>query len=374
MGFANIIGIGRFRVGTRPTKRRRNARWAAFLISFAVLWAVVVVWNPSNVFAAIADPDTINIEDVRAYDSVLEANDLLIIVEYNLAYSSTPAELISDAYLGRFRRGTAELNAVDPFAFNDNGYGRGIFSLYWTAAQKTTDSIEFNDTNSEAYTVTLQGKIGVFPGGVPTTTTNTILWQDATDTRNLLEAQIAALARKFEQDSGWADDTDFDDLIESPGGTDQLTSRGVGTGEEYFGNAVPQLRSMIPGLFSSGVSSPDFTEETFDKSYSEDLKGFWATDGAWVDTKFTTLADRYQVPKRTLTSLVAIAFMMIIVWFTSKLLDGTDRGWQFGVMTVALTLPMFTAVGWIPLEVTMIIATVAVLGITWTLWGRRAGG
>ena len=355
-----------------PQRHRRNLRGYDFLETLALLWAMVVLWNPGNVFA-IADPTSISIEDTRAYDSVLEPGDLLVIVEYNVVYASTPADLISDAYIGRFRRGTADLNATEPFAFNDNGYGRGIFSLYWTEAQKTAGSIEFGDTNNESYTVTLPGKTGVFPGGVPPTTPSTILWQDATDTRALLEAHITDLARKLEADAGWADSADFDDLIESPAGINQLTSGGVGSGEEYFANAIPQSRSMVPDLYTSGITSPDFTEEIHGTSYADDLDKFWDGDGNWVDAKWQTLADRYKVPKSTITSLVAVLIMMVIVWFTAKLLDGTDRGWQFGVMTVALTLPMFAAVGWVPMEVTMIVATMAVLGVTWTLWGRRAG-
>ena len=126
---------------------------------------------------AIADPASISIENVRAYQSVLETGDLLVVVKYDLVYASTPTELINNAYVGRFMRGAAELNSDDPFPFNDNGYGVGIFSFYWTPDEVLDSSIEFNDTNTEGYSVNFQGKLGVFPGSIPLTSTTTITWR-----------------------------------------------------------------------------------------------------------------------------------------------------------------------------------------------------
>ena len=54
----------------------------------------------SNVLA-IDDPTSISIEDVKAYDGVITSGDLLMVVEYNLAYGSPPPETINQAYLGR---------------------------------------------------------------------------------------------------------------------------------------------------------------------------------------------------------------------------------------------------------------------------------
>lgn len=104
----------------------------------AVLAGTVAALALAGVVHAIANPDTIAITQVRAFDSVLEGGDLLMVVEYNLAYSSIPDEVISDAFLGRFIRSSTELKNVEPFAFNDKGYGLGIFSLYWSASEQTS--------------------------------------------------------------------------------------------------------------------------------------------------------------------------------------------------------------------------------------------
>jgi len=357
-------------VDTYTTKHRRLwiaglILWLAFVLVLVGLWA----WITATIVYAIANPDTIAIEDVRAYSTVLTDDDLLVVVEYNLAYASLPTEVITDAYIGRFKRGTEELNQTEPFAFNDKGYGRGIFSLYWTPAEVTASSIEFSNPNSESYTVSLEGKIGVFPGSVPSVETSTINWQDVTITKTLLFAQIAFLAKKFENDPGWNDDPAFADLIENPGGEGQLTT----TGENYFAGAIEHLSSMIPSLFTSGQAAPDFVETAFTSSYEDDLNSFW--DGNWVDTRFQLLADRFEVPKRSITTVFALFWMLLIAWFVSaRLLSGVNDSQAFGLATVALTLPMFTAVNWVPLPIAMTVAFICLLGIGWTLWLRRAGG
>jgi hypothetical protein len=347
----------------RPLRQipcRRTWAWAV-----AIALALGIALIPTSALA-IADPDTINIEDVQAFDGVLEANDLLVIVKYTLSYSSIPSEVINDAYLGRFLRGTTELRAVEPFAFNDKGYGLGVFSIYWNASQKSTDSIEFNNTNSEDYKLILQGKPGVFTGSVPTTTTGTIVYQDAADTKDLLFSTIQSLATALENNAGWS--ANSQDLISTTSGVIQLTS----TGENYFSNAIPQLQSMVPDIFSSGTTSADFTEDTFDDAFDDSIDSFW--DGNWVDARFDNLAAQLKVPKNVLTALFATFFMGLIAWFLgSKILGNTEQAGAFGLLTFAVTLPMAAAVDWFPREVVLIIALTGVLGIGFVLFLRRAG-
>ena len=352
---------------------KKKPHWRGF---FTLCIGVVVAWISFIVVyetaLGISNPTSITIVDVRAYDSVLEADDLLVVVEYNLPYAVIPDEIISDAYLGRFLNGTTELTSVEPYAFNDKGYGRGIFSFSWSPAQKATASIEFDNPDAEPYLVSLQGKPGVFPGTAPSITSPTIDWQDSSNTTNLLYAQVSDLAYKFENDPGWNDETDFDDLIESPGGVLQLTSAGRGSGEEYFSNAIRELQSMIPAIFSSGTSAPDFSESPINQSYENDLNTFW--DGNWIGTHFDTLATTYDAPRGVITALIATLFIGLIAFFSANLLGQNAEAAGFGMMTMAVTLPMFTAINMVPLNFTIVTTFVlGVLGIGWVVFLRRAG-
>ena len=318
--------------------------------------ALLLVLMPGQAFA-IADPDSITLETVQAYSGVLEAGDLLVVVHYDLAYTTTPTEQIADAYFGRFFRGTTELNAVEPFPFNDRGYGVGIFSLYWTASQVTNDSIEFEDTNSESYSVSLQGKVGVFPGSAPSSTTNTITWRAASNTEDLLFADIAELANTLEQDAAWV--VNSRDLIDRFGGQEALTS----AGETYFASAIPNLQVMIPDLFSSAATTPTFIERDHERVYSDRLQEFWA--GTWVDTRFVNLATTLRMPKIMLTTMFAFTMMMAAAAGVYKLSEGTAYGLEFSIMSMAVSLVLWTVVGFVSMEVTAMVTFFAVLGLGW---------
>ncbi len=333
------------------------------LIIGGVTAAVLV---PAATVSAIDNPTTISIEDVRAYDGVLVTDDLLLVVEYNIVYASTPTETIDQAFLGRFKRDGTEYASVEPYPYNDKGYGRGVFSLYWSKEQKEADSIEFENPNGESYTITFQGKVGVFPGTAPGTTTATIDWRDSSRTQDELFSHIRALANAFQNDSGWSDNIP---LISTSADIIQLTAKG----EDYFSNAVPSLGSMIPSIFSSGVTSPDDTVSEHSREFEDELKNFWATDGSWVDERLQNLSDTFRMPKSVITSLLSLFIISGVIWGCARLMDNTTLGWEFGLMTTAVTLPLLTAVNWMPMGVTMSVALFAVLGIGWTLFLRRAG-
>ena len=337
------------------------------MIKVLVIFAVILlgVVTGGRVFA-IADPTTISIEDVRAYDGVLSSGDLLLVVEYDLVYASTPTETIDQAYLGRFKRAGTEYASVEPYAYNDRGYGRGVFSLYWTKAQKEADSIEFSNPNAEVYEITFQGKVGVFPGTAPSTTTGTIDWQETTDTATELFSHVRSLANSLQQDAGWSDNIP---LISTTADIIQLSAKG----EDYFTNAIPSLGSMIPSIFSSGLSTPDDTATEHSKGFEAEVETFWDTEGAWVDTRFDNLAETFKMPKRVITSILSLFIITGVVWGCAKLMGESDRGWEFGLLTIAVTLPLLTAAAWMPMGVTMSVALFALLGIGWTIFLRRAG-
>jgi len=332
----------------------------------AILLGAIGSAIPGGRVFAIADPTTISIEDVRAYDGVLSSGDLLLVVEYDLVYASTPTETIDQAYLGRFKRAGTEYASVEPYAYNDKGYGRGVFSLYWTKAQKEADSIEFSNPNAEVYEITFQGKVGVFPGTAPSTTTGTIDWRETTDTATELFNHVQALANSLQQDADWSDNIP---LISTTADIIQLSAKG----EDYFTNAVPSLGSMIPSIFSSGLSTPDDTATTHSKDFESEVETFWDTEGAWVDTRFDNLAETFRMPKRVITSILSLFIITGVVWGCAKLMGESDRGWEFGLLTIAVTLPLLTAAAWMPMGVTMSVALFALLGIGWTIFLRRAG-
>lgn len=351
----------------RVGKRVMLKRLRRLIKPLAGLLGLTAALAPAALMA-IADPDSpgASITSAYAYSGVRETGDLLLIVRYDLPYATTPTVPVSDAYVGRFLRGTSELNSVEPFPFNDRGYGNGIFSLYWTNSQRTTDSIEFSNTNSENYIVGLTGKAGQFPGTVPSASTTAILWRDSTRTVPLLTQDILQLGQDLENNTEWRTPT-IQLLLTSITGTATLTS----TGENFFSSAVPNLQTMVPDIFSSAAQSPEVFARTFQKSYKANLDNIWT--GNWVRTRFQNLADTLQVPRSFLEGLAVFVLMAVVAIAVAKVTADTHHGLELGLMSMAATLPLFTAAGMISMTVTMVVALLAVLGISWTFFLRRAG-
>ena len=343
------------------SRRRRWYHWAAAGSAFLL---VVLAIYPA-VARAIDDPTSITIERVLAYQGVLEASDLLVVVKYDIQYASLPSEDIGDTYIGRFRRGTSELASVEPVSFNDRGWGVGAFSFYWTADQVTSDSIEFSDTNSEGYTITLQGQPGQFPGQAPSSTTTTITWQSTSNPLRDLFDDVVTLATELEQDARWI--TNSYDLIAPSFGQQRLTANG----ESYFTSAIPNLHSMIPLIFEAGTSVPSVIEREHQRSYDDTLDSFWA--GTWVLTRFENMALWFRVPIEVVKAGFAFFFMALIAFGTTRLFGESEDGAVFGMSTFAVSIPLFASVDLLSLTATMIIISLAVVGIGFALFLRRAG-
>lgn len=328
-------------------------------VSVVLALLVVAVWCAGKVLA-ITDPDTLSVISVRAYSGVLESGDLLVIVKYDVAYGSLPSETITETFVGRFLAGGSEVNSVEPVAFNDRGWGVGIFSFYFDAAAVVTDSIEFENTNSETYEVAIQGKPTAFVDP-PKVVSAGLTWRDATDTIALLQQDIADLAQELENDADWV--ANNVDLIGSASsGQTALTT----DGEDYFARAIPNLSAMVPDLFSTSLTTPTFFERDHGDSFDAELRSFW--DGTPVDDGFQAFADMFQMPKSVAKALIGFGILALVV----MVVQVKSRSVEMGVMSAAFMLAILTAGSFFTLTMAALITFLAVLLLGWTIWLRRA--
>src|SRR5690606_4453945 len=146
--------------------------------------------------------------------------------------------------------------------FFANGYGEGVFSFYFTPDQ--VDSLAL--VHGGPYTVRLQGSPSLF--AVPPTINNgSIEWRHQLVTKLRLREDLVRLAQDLE--AAWV--VDSVNLIETTPEGNVFTT----AGDTYFSNSIPDLRLMIPQLFSGRAVAPRFDEREFDKSYAEQLREFW---------------------------------------------------------------------------------------------------
>jgi len=198
---------------------------------------------------AIANPDDIQILSVFVYEDCLEVGDRGILVDYFVDYAALPSETIAEAYLVAFldTDGTTQLASVMPYPFVDNGYGRGIAWIYFSAAQATTYSLEV--ASSSLYRVRLVGNPTVPSGWVgdpPSVIASIDLWQTEGDPAVILALRVLYYAGVLGTAWGY-------DLLQTTAFGNRLSA----LGETYFTNAIPYLRIMAPGAFASGTVEPD---------------------------------------------------------------------------------------------------------------------
>ena len=312
--------------------------------------------------AAISDPDLLLLNTVRGYTGVIETGDLLVTVAYTLNYSVLPTETVNTAYIGRFLRGSSELNQKRPPPFNNRGYGLGFFGFYWTATERAADSVEFNDPNGEAYEVRLQGKPGVFPGAPPSIATTTIIWRNT----SLLEADITEIAFTLEQDAAWV--ANQVDLVGSFAGRTVFTS----SGETYFSQTVANLSAMVPNLFTLSITSPAVFERDDDERPHEAELGRFLDNTSFSDF-FGPMARTLNLDEIYVRSIFSLVLIILIVLAIRQALSDVPNGTEFALATTALTIPLFASWGMLSFTIAGIVAFLAFAAIGWALFGRRAG-
>jgi hypothetical protein len=217
-------------------------------LSVTIAVALLLLF-PAVVSAAPLAPVTLAFDetssDVVAFRDLQATGDMLVAAEYNIAYSTTPADSTSVNYIFRLKNGTTTLATTTPYPYTDSGYGKGVVSVYLTAAQVTAASL--GAWPFSGLTLELSGNPTIFTT-VPTTTLTLASGNYSTSSgqstnQTQLNTKVLGAAN----------------LLEIAWGVDLLTDTGrinATAGAIYFTNAIPDLRLMAPDAFSVSTETP----------------------------------------------------------------------------------------------------------------------
>ena len=322
---------------------------AALVLAFILLLFLV---TPA---LAIPNPDSgPTIESVSIYRHTLETDDTLIVVQYYLDYTTNPSETINQAFFGRFMSADgSELANVAPYAYYDKGYDHGIFSMYLDASY-----VSYWNTGC---TVRFEGNPMLdWAGTPPSTTTSTLNWHATSTsqaTRLLLGSDIIQIANSLS--NYWS--------------VALTTETAIGTllssyGEQYFTNAIPNLRTMCPNIFSGGVVAPVYEEKEFTKSYRDTLLGRW--DGTMTGNALQGLSDWTTIPLTVVKGFLWFIPVCIIAYYTAMAV----KDLRPALFLVLLTLPLGNLLGMLSLTLTMVVALFCILALGFALFYRPASG
>lgn len=206
---------------------------------------------------AIANPDSISVESVKAYVGVWEAGDMLFVVEHRVMYTTEPTEDPSDAFLVGVWKSTVkgpDRPIID--------YQHNFLSIYLTLAQVTSFGYVINDELK----IRVMGNpslFGTLTEGVNMRTYtlsagNWLQGSSMTQTRQYLADWSIILAKVFEV--SWTVT-----LLTS---ADKLNT----TGKMIFEEAIPGLQSICPSIFQVSASYPEMPAAPGAKTFEATLK------------------------------------------------------------------------------------------------------
>ena len=327
------------------TKRGKTTRTASRIIGL-IAALVVFLCYPIVALAADTAPDDLSIESTIASRNLVETDDILFTVHFEVDWDDSgnyPDEgAIDKTFLIQLIDSGTQITTVAPYPFYNDGYGQGIVSFYFSAADAGLLSWEY------PYTIRITSQPGWITPIVSYdyTMSNSDYCDDTDqdDNHEWLAEWIIDAAEDIE--SAWG----ISDTLTTVSINDVLTE----TGESYFGRVIPGLRYLCPELFTVNMMSPGWEDETWSHDNEDAVEGQWDESGNWVDNALSGI-DELVGGRFILLNFVVLAGVLAVMmvsfarWQTARpgLLLGllipviaTDQG-MFEVAALAFIAFLF---------------------------------
>lgn len=328
----------------------------------AVALTLLIALGVSPVFA-IDQPDNISVDSSRAFVDVIESGDFLFIAQFTVGYddcnsastTGCPSETIAEAFLGHLldtdgltvlRSSVTSLSTAHTF----NGYGAGVFSVYFSAADATTLGI----VTSTDHFMQIAGQPVVFGSSPPTAT----LQVSAESAASVVGTHI--LNRALNLENSW----DINLLTSSD-------TKMNAAGEDYFAKVVPNLRLIAPNIFGAAIDSSQFlNDKEFNSTVRDDFTAFGAgfqfIDG--YNDQFDLMESEFGTPKTVVKTLIALALTAVAILIVTKATDDP----RIGALAFPVIFPVGIIMGFGVLEFVAIATLFAAIGIAWIVFLKSA--
>lgn len=297
-------------------------------------------------------PDTLEVIDCAAFHDLLESDDLLVAVHYNIDYSITgePAEPADDLFLIRLMDGADELGSVVPYPYYNDGYAEGITALYWSAAAAPAWE--------GVYTVEIQGS-PVAWGTPPDASLALGDWSGfdgPTDNQQALYEWMIDAVQSLE--TNWTVT-----LLESTDAGTVLNE----TGTSYLTGAITGLQALCPDLFWIRATEMDTDERAWGTGQADLYEARF--DGTWVGDGLDGVADMFGVTPQLIGGLlfVLLPFLAVVVLCERSFFTSTPA-----LIALPLLMGMAALLGFFSMWVFAIAIICFVLLIGYVLFFRTS--
>jgi len=325
-------------------------------LTIAILLTFIYIICAGTYVYAVDGPDEGPevLRSIYMYRHCIEPDDLLLLCEYNIDYTVDPGIDIDDAFSTKFLDTDDSVIAVGGFYNYTGEYGRGVTSIYLTAAQVTTGSITWGSTG---YKFVITGNPILPPpetwsGSLPYMESEDFEWSSATtyaETSEEVQSRVLELADRLEKD--W--DINLVNL-----GVSKLEENGA----SYFRTVIPNLWSIAPGLFLGNIKNVEIWEEDYDQGYAQELRDPSNPNNIWFGTKyadaFDDLAEYFDIPSILLRTGFYMVIMSVVFYALYRVAG--EKGGPVLLLGLPL-LPLGNMWGFISLELTILMTFMAVM-------------
>jgi hypothetical protein len=284
-----------------------------------ILGILCIALLTSAAHADLAHPDSITIEDVRAWRHMLEADDVLVVARYNISYGNLTAQpyiginqTFSFTYIDS---GDNTLGNSTAYPFYNLGYVKGLVAFYWSA----------DDENKPAWgdlgNVTITGTDLFDSPPTASLTLTDSSWASGSqpstlreDLRQWLLNQLIFLEMDWNL---WGIDQGYTDrqisLTAVSSGTEYMVADA--TGETYLVATIPNITTICPLLFLLQEVSVTHTERDWDLTQQSSIETQHEGDvvGETGETIGHWLGGIDPIWAWTLTTLIG-CLVIILIW------------------------------------------------------------
>lgn len=312
-----------------------------------------------------AQPSSVSIHDVNIYNSLIETNDFLAVVPYNIAYATAPSTTIDQTFIFELTdvADTIVLGSITAYPFYNGGYGQGVVSFYFSTNTTPTWGLAYNIKVVENPAQFASPAYWTFPISTSVYSSYTA---NQTANRALLQTKVVTLAQQLT--TAWS--ISSTPLTQQGGNGIILSSYG----EAYFRNAVYGLQQMCPDLFLLQNTNLDYTPRTWDYSFTTVLLNTFPS-GSAIGDAMTGFAGLWGVPTTTATSYIifflAIAIFCVSIWLSGENKQGGMQV-QASFLDAALTIIWGALCGWFSPTINVLFAFIFILVGGWILLLSRA--
>lgn len=326
---------------------KKLIRLSAILVMlglFVLMASPILAANP---------PNSISIDVTYVNRNLIESGDRLFYAIYDIDYSSPPTEDIDELFIFRLvdTDGVTELGSNEAFPFETQGYGKGVISFYFTAADAAALAW------GSSYYIRVQGKPGFFT--VPPDEIFIIDASDYTtlttqaDNREETRNNIIAISR----------------ILESEWPKTLLTEIEIGTvfsldGEEYFRNSIFGIQAMVPSLFETQIADADYTERTWNTTQQSAYES--RLTGTIPGNAIQGISDIFSLDFNMVASLPILIAAILCIVAAAKMNGKPEAGFLCAAALVILGGFM----GWTPFALIAVASALCFLYIAMAIVGR----